>query len=101
MKKLRIKDRKLFKQAMKVLAIMIISIILVVGFANYLKINGLDSLFTTNLYREAFGRNPNDIVLINRLEVVLIVGIVFMTISELKSNKEIRDLEKEEELICG
>jgi len=99
MKKLRIKDKKLFKQSMKVLAIMVMSIILVAGFSNHLKIDGLESLFTTNLYREAFEKNPNDIFLINRMEVLFILGIISMGIMELKSNKEIRDLEKEEERI--
>lgn len=100
MKKLRIKDEKLFKQAIKVISMAILSIIVVVIIANYLKVNGFSGFFTADLYKGAFEKNPNDIILINRMEVSIIVCIMFMAQNELKYNKEIRDLEREEGEIC-
>ena len=100
MKKLRIKDKEQFRNAMKIIIIAILSIIATIVIANYFKVNGFDSLFTTNVYKEAFERNPNDIKLINRVEATLIIGILALVPSELKYNKELQELKREEEELC-
>lgn len=101
MKKLRIKDKEQFRDAMKTLAIALISIILTIIVANVLKERGLESLFTINMYKEAFETNPNDIILINRLEEICIIGILVQVAIELKYNQELYSLKREEERVCG
>ena len=100
MKKLRIKDKEQFKEAMKIITIAVLSIIVTIIIANYLRANGLDDFFTTNLYRDAFEKNPNDIILINRMEALIIIGILVLVPQELKYNKELRNIEREEERLC-
>ena len=100
MKKLRIKDEEQLRNAIKIIIIAILSIIVTIIIANYFRANGFDSLFTTNVYKEAFERNPNDIILINRIEAVLIIGILALVPSELKYNKELQELKREEEELC-
>lgn len=97
---MRIKDKKLFKEQMKVIIISVVLIIVTILVATYLRNNGFESLFTTNLYKEAFERNPNDIILINRLEAIFIIGIFALGIQELKYNKKESLIEKEGEELC-
>jgi len=101
MKKLRIKNKEQFKEAIKVIAISIACIILTIVVAGVLKARGLESLFTTNLYQEAFETNPHDITLINRTEAVSILGILWLAYNELKSNAEMANFKREEEELCG
>lgn len=77
----------------------IISLALIIGtiiFANDLKEKGLASLFTTNLYEEAFEVNERDINIITVMEVTVIVGILGMTIAQLQANAELLKVEIEE-----
>ena len=97
---MKIKDKKLFKEQMKTIIIAIVSIIMTIIIATYLRHNGFESLFTTNLYKEAFQQNPNDIVLINEIELVVIIGILALSIQELKYNKQENLIEKEGERLC-
>ena len=98
---MRIANKKQFKEAMKVIVISIACIVLTIVIASVLKTRGLESLFTTNIYKEAFETNPNDIVLINRLEVVTVIGIIALCYNELYYNAEIYKIEREEEKLCG
>ena len=100
MKKLRIKDEEQFKEAMKIIIMAVLGIVMTIIIANYLRINGLDGFFTINAYKDAFEPNPNDIKFINRMEAVIIIDILALVPSELKYNKELRDLEREEEKLC-
>ena len=97
---MRIKDKKLFKKQMVTIVIGIVSIIGIILIANYVKEKGFSVFFTTNLYKEAFEKNPNDIKLINWLEVSFILGIFAQVIVGLKYNKEMRKLERREEREC-
>lgn len=77
----------------------IISLALIIGtiiFANDLKEKGLASLFTTNLYEEAFEVNERDIIVITGMEITVIAGILGMTIAQLQENAELLRLEIEE-----
>ena len=77
----------------------IISLALIIGtviFANGLKEKGLASLFTTNLYEEAFEVNERDINIITVMEITVIVGILGMTIAQLQANAELLKVEIEE-----
>lgn len=100
MKKLRIKDKKLFKEQMKVIIMAMVAIIVTIILASYFRANGFESLFTIENYKEAFERNPADIKLINWLEGTFVIGILALVPGELKYNKELRELEREEEEIC-
>ena len=89
-------NKKRFAIAMLTL---ITSIILIAGtviFANDLKEKGLASLFTTNLYEEAFEVNERDINIITVMEITVIVGILGMTIAQLQANAELLKVEIEE-----
>lgn len=89
-------NKKRFAIAMLTL---ITSIILIAGtviFANDLKEKGLSSLFTTNVYEEAFEVNERDINIINVMEVTVIFGILGMTAAKLEENAELLKLEIEE-----
>lgn len=82
----------------------IISLALIVGtiiFANGLKEKGLASLFTTDLYEEAFEVNERDINIITVMEVTVIVGILGMTIAQLQANAELLKAEIEERRILN
>lgn len=98
---MRVKDKKLFKKQMVTILIGIVSIMVTIVIANYLREKGFSVIFTTNLYKEAFEKNPNDIKLINWLEGSFILGIFAQVIVGLKYNKEMRKLEREEERECG
>ena len=77
----------------------ITSIALIIGtiiFANDLKEKGLASLFTTNLYEEAFEVNERDINIINVMEVTVVIGILGMASAKLEENAELLRLEIEE-----
>lgn len=97
---MRIKNKKLFKEQMKVIIISVALIIVTILVSIYLRNNGFESLFTTNLYRKAFERNPNDIILINRFETIIIIGILVLGYQELKYNKQESLIEKEGEELC-
>lgn len=97
---MKIRNKEQFKEAMKIIAMTILTIVAIVIIANYLRVNGFEGFFTTNLYKDAFEKNPNDIILINRLEASFIIGIVLMGYFELKSNNELYELKREEERLC-
>ena len=100
MKKLKNKNKKIFSEQVKTLIMENLLIVLTIIIGNYFVSNGLHGLFTINMYEEAFETNQNDILLINRLQVIIIIGIFALVPSELKYNKEILDLEREEEELC-
>ena len=80
----------------------IISLALIIGtviFANNLKEKGLASLFTTNVYEEAFETNERDIKVITVMEATLIFGILGMAAAKLEENAELLKLEIEERRI--
>lgn len=88
MKKLRIKNKRQFKKAILVLIMTISIIVGTVIFANYLKIRGLDNLFTTNTYKEAFKEtNKVDIAVINMLTGIFIGATIISAISLLLENE--------------
>lgn len=77
----------------------ITSLALIIGtiiFANDLKEKGLASLFTTNLYEEAFEVNERDINFITVMEITVIVGILGMASAKLEENAELLKVEIEE-----
>lgn len=98
---MKIKNKKLFKKQVVTIVIGIVSIIVTILVANYLREKGLSVFFTTNVYKEAFEKNPADIKLINRMELAIIICILAIVPQELKYNKELRKLEREEERLCG
>jgi len=101
MKKLKIKNKELFKNQIVTIAMMVLAIIIIVIAGNYLKENGLDSLFTIHAYQEAFEPNPNDSVLIGRFQILFIIVVFALGFPELKYNKEMQDFKRKEEELCG
>ena len=100
MKKLRIKDTKLFKQQITTIAIMLIATIITIAVGTYLKLNGIESLFTIHAYEEAFETTSSGIALINHFEILFLIFIFVLGIQELKDNKQIQDLKREGEELC-
>lgn len=78
MKKLKIKNKRQFKKAIMILIMTLAIIATIILFGNYLKFNGLDSLFTVNAYKEAFRTTEDDIAIINLL-MGLFVGTTLTT----------------------
>ena len=79
MKKLRIKDKRKFKKAVLVIIMATSIIIGTIVFCNYLKIRGLGSLFTTNVYKDAFKETTkSDIAIIDFL-MGIFIGTVIMS----------------------
>ena len=77
----------------------ITSIALIIGTvisANDLKETGLASLFTTNVYEEAFEVQERDIKVITVIEITVIVGILGMARAYLEENAELLKLEIQE-----
>ena len=98
MKKLKIKDEKQFKGAVKIILYSIIAICVIVAFASELKTNGFESFFTIPAYKEAFAET--DIGMVNVLETLAIVFTLYVTKINLQDNAEERKLEREEEELC-
>ena len=89
-------NKKRFLIAITTIIISLALIIETVIFANGLKEKGLASLFTTNLYEEAFEANERDINFITGMEVLVIIGILGMASAKLEENAELLKLEIEE-----
>ncbi|MBO5179310.1 MAG: hypothetical protein J6B87_03070 [Clostridia bacterium] len=89
-------NKKRFSIAIITIAISIALIIETVIFANDLKEKGLASLFTTNVYEEAFEIDERDIKVITVMEITVIVGILGMAAAKLEENAELLKLEIEE-----
>ena len=91
-------NKKLFKKQMLTIVITIMVMILIAMFANYLKIYGFGKLFTTNLYEEAFAVTEYDRYLIKMFASVAELSTLIGCYFTLQYNKEIADIEREEEL---
>lgn len=89
-------NKKRFTIAIITIAISIVLIIGTVVFANDLKQKGLASLFTTNVYEEAFEVDRKDIKIITVLEATVIGCILISTQAVLEENAELLKLEIEE-----
>jgi hypothetical protein len=90
--------KKLFKKQMMVIAISIIVMIMIGIGCKELTTKGLGSLFTIKAYKEAFEVQAFDIFMIKLLATgAELMALAFCYI-ELQYNKEIDDIEKEEEL---
>lgn len=91
--KLRIKNKRKFKKAILTIIMAIAIIVCIILFGNYLKINGLSSLFTTNTYKEAFKETAKaDIAIIN-LWMGIFIGATFMTAFSLLLENESEEQE--------
>lgn len=75
----KIKYKRQFKKAMLTLIMMIAVIAGIILFGNYLKINGLSSLFTTNTYQEAFKQTAKSDIAIINLFMGIFIGATVMT----------------------
>lgn len=89
---------KLFKKQMKTIAITIIAMIVIGVICERLTTNGLGSLFTIKTYKEAFTRTEFDIYLIKVFASAGELIALSWCYIAMKYNKEIDDIEKEEEL---
>lgn len=88
MKKLKIKNKRKFKKAILTLIMAITIIVGTVMFCNYLKIRGFESLFTTNVYKEAFKEtNKIDIAIINMFMGIFIGSTVMCAFNLLLENE--------------
>lgn len=82
MRRLRIKDKRQFKKAILVFIMTISMITGIILYCNYLKVNGLSSLFTTNVYKEAFEvTTKSDTAIINLLMGFSIGSVVVTAIN--------------------
>lgn len=95
---MKIKDKKQFIRAIITILLTIVGIVLVMIYANSLKVNGLGSLFTIGAYKEAFEVTSTDIKIINMLEVAFISSIIFLAYTNLDYYSELANLEEQERL---
>lgn len=95
---MKIKDKKQFTRAIITILLTIVGIVLVMMYANNLKVNGLGSLFTVPAYKGAFEVTKTDITIINILEVGFISSIIFLAYTNLEYYAELNKLEREERL---
>lgn len=90
-------NKKLFMKQIKTIVISIIVMIVVALFANYLKEYGFSKLFTTHLYEDAFAISKYDKFLI-KVFASFLEGVALITCYTMLSyNKDIAEIEKEEE----
>ena len=87
---------KLFKKQMRTIAIVLIIMIAIPFIANYFKTYGFSKMFTIKAYKEAFEIRDFDKFMINLFASLAEIMAMWSCYIELKYNKEIYDIEKEE-----
>lgn len=92
-------NKKQFTKAVLTILLTIMSIVLINMFFNNLIVNGLSSLFTTNLYREAFENTQNDLMLIELFRWTFILGSILTGYFQLEEERELAKLDRMERII--
>lgn len=93
---MKIKNKKTFIRAILIIALTIATIILAHQFFAGLRINGLDSLFTCNAYRQAFEQQLEiDNYILVGFEIVTSLFIIVECIAQLSYYSKIDLLERE------
>lgn len=92
-------NKKQFTKAILTILLTIMSITLINMFFNNLIVNGLSSLFTTNLYREAFENTQKDLMLIELFRWTFILGSIFTGYFQLEEERELAKLDRMERII--
>ena len=92
-------NKKQFTKAILTILLTIMSIVLINMFFNNLVTNGLSSLFTTNLYREAFENTQNDLMLIELFRWTFILGSILTGYFQLEEERELAKLDRMERII--
>lgn len=87
-------NKKYFRKSMFIILSTIAVLILINIFFNNLISNGLDSLFTTNVYKTDFENTEFDIKFINFFRILLIAITVLSGYFNLEANSEEMRLEK-------
>ena len=88
---------KLMKKQITTIIVAVIIMIAIGVIANYLKINGFGKLFTIRSYQEAFKVTDYDRFIVKIFASALEAMVCFGCYVRLQYNKEIDDIEKEEE----
>lgn len=92
-------NKKQFSKAILTILFTIISIVLINMFFNNLVTNGLSSLFTTNVYQEAFTNTQKDLILIEIFRWAFILGSIFTGYFQLEEERELAELARMERII--
>ena len=92
-------NKKQFSKAILTILFTIISIVLINMFFNNLVTNGLSSLFTTNVYQEAFTNTQKDLILIEIFRWTFILGSIFTGYFQLEEERELAELDRMERII--
>ena len=92
-------NKKQFAKAILTILLTIMSIVLINIFFNNLVTNGLSSLFTTNLYREAFENTQKDLMLIELFRWTFILGSILTGYFQLEEERELAELDRMERII--
>ena len=87
-------NKKYFKKSMFIILSTIVALIIINIFCNNLVINGVDSLFTTNVYKTAF--ENTDTSLINAFRYLMIAFTIAAAYINLEYNAELLKIEIEE-----
>ena len=92
-------NKKQFSKAILTILFTIISIVLINMFFNSLVTNGLSSLFTTNVYKEAFANTQKDLILIEIFRWTFILGSIATGYFQLEEERELAELDRMERII--
>lgn len=87
-------NKKYFLKAVSIILITLFFIVVINVFSSELLKNGIDSLFTTNVYKTAFETTDLDIKFINLFKILSIAITMLCGYFNLEANSEEMRLEK-------